>query len=74
VVLDFGDGRYAMYPHLAPHSVTVRVGDRVRAGDNTTSLPFVFESMVLKGRTPVNLDDIYSYMTKAPDCQSIGKS
>jgi hypothetical protein len=91
VILDFGDGKYAMYAHLAPHSVTVHVGDRVRAGDklgllgnsgnttgphlhfqisdrpstlDTTSLPFVFENMVLEGRTPVNLDDIESYTTK----------
>ncbi len=33
VILDLGDGRYAMYAHLAPHSVTVHVGDRVKAGD-----------------------------------------
>jgi hypothetical protein len=33
VLLDLGDGHYAMYAHLAPHSVTVRVGDRVKAGD-----------------------------------------
>jgi hypothetical protein len=33
VLLDLGDGHYAMYSHLAPHSVTVRVGDRVKAGD-----------------------------------------
>jgi murein DD-endopeptidase MepM/ murein hydrolase activator NlpD len=32
VLLDLGNGRYAMYAHLAPHSVTVRVGDRVKAG------------------------------------------
>lgn len=33
VILDLGGGRYAMYAHLAPGSVTVQVGDRVRAGD-----------------------------------------
>lgn len=33
VLLDLGDGRYAMYAHLAPHSVTVHVGDRVKVGD-----------------------------------------
>lgn len=32
VLLDLGGGRYAMYAHLAPHSVTVHVGDRVKAG------------------------------------------
>jgi hypothetical protein len=32
VILDLGGGRYAMYAHLAPHSVTVQVGDRVKAG------------------------------------------
>jgi hypothetical protein len=33
VILDLGGGRYAMYAHLAPGSVTVHVGDHVRAGD-----------------------------------------
>ncbi len=33
VLLDLGKGRYAMYAHMAPHSVTVQVGDRVKAGD-----------------------------------------
>ncbi len=33
VILDLGGGRYAMYAHFAPHSVTVHVGDHVRAGD-----------------------------------------
>jgi peptidase M23-like protein len=33
VLLDLGNGRYAMYAHLAPHSVTVHVGDRVKVGD-----------------------------------------
>lgn len=32
VVLDLGDGTYAMYAHLKQGSVTVAVGDRVRAG------------------------------------------
>jgi hypothetical protein len=32
VVLDLGDGTYAMYAHLQRGSVTVRPGDRVRAG------------------------------------------
>ena len=33
MLLDLGDGRYAMYAHLAPDSVTVHVGDRVKTGD-----------------------------------------
>jgi murein DD-endopeptidase MepM/ murein hydrolase activator NlpD len=33
VILDLGGGRYAMYAHLAPGSVTVHVGDHVRAGN-----------------------------------------
>ncbi|RFU21949.1 M23 family metallopeptidase [Geodermatophilus marinus] len=32
VVLDLGDGRYALYAHLAPGSVTVEPGDRVCRG------------------------------------------
>lgn len=91
VILDLGGGRYAMYAHLAPHSVTVHVGDRVRAGDklgllgnsgnttgphlhfqisdrpstlDVTSLPFVFESMVLGNRTSANLDEIEEFSIK----------
>jgi murein DD-endopeptidase MepM/ murein hydrolase activator NlpD len=85
VILDLGHGRYAMYAHLAPHTVTVHVGDRVKPGDklgllensgnttgphlhfqisdrpstlDVTSLPFVFESMMLEGRTSRNVDEI----------------
>jgi hypothetical protein len=32
VVVDIGDGRYAMYAHLQRHSAQVRPGDRVTAG------------------------------------------
>jgi Peptidase family M23 len=91
VILDLGGGRYAMYAHFAPHSVTVHVGDRVKAGDKlgllgnsgnttgphlhfqisdrpstlaTTSLPFVFENMVLESRIPGSLDEIDSESTK----------
>jgi hypothetical protein len=32
IMLDLGDGRYANYAHLAPGSVTVKVGERVKAG------------------------------------------
>lgn len=34
VVLDLGDGTYAMYAHLKQGSVTVAAGDRVRAGQS----------------------------------------
>lgn len=88
VLVDLGDRRYAMYAHLAPHSLTVRVGDHVKAGDklgllgnsgnttgphlhfqisdrpstlDVTSLPFVFNSMMLEGRTSLDLDDIENY-------------
>src|SRR6185437_5027531 len=91
VLLDIGNGRYAMYAHLAPHSVTVHVGDRVKLGDklgilgnsgnttgphlhfqisdrpstlDVTSLPFVFERMMLQGRTPLNLEQIDNYSIK----------
>jgi hypothetical protein len=33
VTLDLGKGRYAVYAHMAPHSVTVHVGDHVKTGD-----------------------------------------
>jgi len=32
VIVDMGDGRYALYAHMQPGSVTVEVGDRVRPG------------------------------------------
>ena len=32
VIIDMGAGRYAMYAHLAPGSVQLHVGDRVRRG------------------------------------------
>lgn len=32
VVIDLGFGRYAFYAHMRPHSATVKVGDRVKAG------------------------------------------
>jgi hypothetical protein len=88
VTLDLGGGRFAMYAHLAPQSVTVHVGDHVKAGDmlgllgnsgnttgphlhfqisdrpstiDTTSLPFVFQNMLLQSRTSANLDDIETF-------------
>ena len=88
VILDLGAGRYAMYAHMVPGSVTVHVGDHVHVGQklgllgnsgnttgphlhfqisdrpstlDTTSLPFVFQSMLLEGRTSLNLDDIENY-------------
>ncbi len=33
VVLDLGGGRFALYAHLAPGSVDVKAGERVRRGD-----------------------------------------
>ncbi len=33
VILDLGNGRYALYAHLEPHSVKVAPGQRVRRGD-----------------------------------------
>jgi hypothetical protein len=33
VLINLGRGRYAMYAHFAPDSVTVHVGDRVKTGD-----------------------------------------
>lgn len=91
VILDLGGGRYAMYAHIAPGSITVHVGDHVRSGQklgllgnsgnttgphlhfqisdrpstlDTTSLPYVFENMLLEGRTSLNLDDIENYSIK----------
>ena len=33
VILDLGDGRFAVYAHLQPHSVRVKPGAQVRRGD-----------------------------------------
>jgi len=33
VILDLGDGRFAVYAHLQPHSVRVQAGARVHRGD-----------------------------------------
>ena len=33
VTLDLGNGRYAVYAHMAPHSVSVHVGDHLKTGD-----------------------------------------
>lgn len=38
IVLALGDGRYAFYEHLAPGSVRVAVGDRVRRGQTIAAL------------------------------------
>ena len=32
VIIDHGQGQYSYYGHLRPNSITVRLGDRVRAG------------------------------------------
>jgi hypothetical protein len=32
LILDLGEGRYALYAHLQPGSFNVKIGDRVRAG------------------------------------------
>jgi hypothetical protein len=32
VIVDIGDGRYAFYAHLKPHSITVKEGERVKRG------------------------------------------
>jgi Peptidase family M23 len=33
VTVDLGNGRYVVYAHMAPHSVTLHVGDHVKTGD-----------------------------------------
>ena len=38
VILDLGDGFYAFYAHLKPGSVSVKVGDRVRPGQQVGQL------------------------------------
>lgn len=44
VALDLGDGRYAFYEHLAPGSLRVARGDRVRRGDVIAALGFTGDS------------------------------
>jgi murein DD-endopeptidase MepM/ murein hydrolase activator NlpD len=38
LILDLGDGRYAMYAHLQPGSLRVKLGDHVRAGQTLALL------------------------------------
>lgn len=38
VILDLGDGVWAMYGHLKAHSIRVKVGDRVKAGEAIAQL------------------------------------
>ena len=33
VIVDIGDGRYAMYAHMIPRSIVVRVGQHVARGE-----------------------------------------
>ncbi len=44
ISLDLGDGRFAVYEHLAPGSVRVARGDRVRRGQVIASLGFTGDS------------------------------
>jgi murein DD-endopeptidase len=44
VSLDLGDGRFAVYEHLAPGSLRVARGDRVRRGQVIASLGFTGDS------------------------------
>jgi murein DD-endopeptidase MepM/ murein hydrolase activator NlpD len=32
VIIDIGGGRYAFYAHLQPHSIRVKLGDKVKRG------------------------------------------
>jgi murein DD-endopeptidase len=44
VVLDLGDGRFAIYEHLKPNSIRVTRGERVRKGEVLASLGFTGDS------------------------------
>ena len=44
VVLDLGDGRFAIYEHLRPNSIRVTRGERVREGQVLASLGFTGDS------------------------------
>jgi murein DD-endopeptidase len=44
VALDLGDGRFALYEHLAPGSIRVAPGERVRRGQVIASLGFTGDS------------------------------
>jgi hypothetical protein len=45
IALDLGGGRYAMYEHLAPGSIRVDSGERVRCGQVIASVGFTGHSM-----------------------------
>ena len=38
ITLDLGEGRFALYAHLQPHSLKVKLGDKVTAGQVIASL------------------------------------
>jgi murein DD-endopeptidase MepM/ murein hydrolase activator NlpD len=44
VALDLGDGRFAVYEHLAPGSIRVKQGERVRRGQVIAALGFTGDS------------------------------
>jgi murein DD-endopeptidase len=44
VSLDLGGGRFAVYEHLKPGSVRVRLGDRVRRGEVVGQVGFTGDS------------------------------
>jgi murein DD-endopeptidase MepM/ murein hydrolase activator NlpD len=71
VVLDLGDGRYAFYAHMQPHSLRVKTGDEVKAGDviglvgnsgNTDAPHMHFH--VMDGRLPVASDGLPYLLTR----------
>ncbi|MBB5208355.1 M23 family metallopeptidase [Chiayiivirga flava] len=44
IALQLPDGRFVLYEHLRPHSVRVRIGDRVRRGQHIADLGFTGDS------------------------------
>lgn len=65
VVVDIGGGRFAFYGHLQPKSITVKMGDRVRAGEiigllgnsgNSTGPHLHFH--IMDGPSPLNANGL----------------
>jgi murein DD-endopeptidase MepM/ murein hydrolase activator NlpD len=57
VVIDIGYGRYAFYAHLIPHSATVKIGDRVKAGEVIGRLGNSGNSTAFRAVQGVNPDE-----------------
>lgn len=85
IALALGDGRFAFYEHLAPGSIRVERGDRVRRGEVIASLGFTGDSTgphlhfhVADGPSPLGAEgvafviDRFRLLGRYPDIAALG--